>query len=413
MSGISLLVGLMSGLYPAVFMSGKPALDLFRGNLYRTSNDRSVIRKVLIVFQFSIAVLFIILTLNFYLQLRYTLHKDIGFDRKDLLYTTISVTREDADWELLRSRILRHDGVENASMSRFFPLITFGGHMTTWEGSPPGEVIFARDNRVSYDYVQTLGMHISQGRDFSRNLPSERGTACIINESAARAFSWDNPIGKKIDERFQVIGVVRDFHNNDMYNKIEPFFMVLNPDTTMKGVWSLAFRVDPEKRLQATERIQSELEEYFPLDPFELREYEASFNNEKIISIYRTIQNLVLFFTCLNMLIAIFGLLGLVSFTIQRRTKEIGIRKIHGSSGLNIFTRLSMQYIVLLAFASCFAWTAAFIVFLKTPGTYKFDFQLWPYLVATFLVMAIIFLSASFHMIRAANANPVDALRYE
>jgi putative ABC transport system permease protein len=103
----------------------------------------------------------------------------------------------------------------------------------------------------------------------------------------------------------------------------------------------------------------------------------------------------------------------LVSFTIQRRTKEIGIRKIHGSSGLNIFVGLSMEYMVLLAFASCFAWTTAFILFMKTPGTYKFSFQLWPYLVATFLVMAIIFLTASFHMIRAAKCKPGDALRYE
>ena len=357
--------------------------------------------------------MFIILTLNFYLQLRYTLHKDIGFNRKDLLYTTISVTREDADWEFLRNRILDHAGIENASMSRYFPLITFGGHMTTWEGAPADEFVFARDNMVSYDYVQTLGMQITKGRDFSRNFPSDRGTACIINESACRAFQWENPIGKKIDGKYQVIGVVKDFHNNDMYNKIEPFFMVLNPDTTMKGVWSLAFRVDPNSLSVAGERIKSELEEYLPSDPFELRDFEMTFNNEKIISIYKTIKNLILFFTCLNIMIAVFGLLGLVSFTIKRRTKEIGIRKIHGSSVLNIFVRLSLQYMALLAIASCFAWTAAFILFFETPGTYKFPFQIWPYLVATLTVMVIILCTASFHLIRAANANPIDALRYE
>jgi putative ABC transport system permease protein len=298
-------------------------------------------------------------------------------------------------------------------MSRHIPMITFGGHQITWEGAPPDEIINARDNLVSYDFIETMDMHIVNGRNFSRDFPSDKGRSCIINESAVRAFGWDNPIGKKIDDKYQVIGVVKDFHNNDMYNKIEPFYMVLIPDSVMNGGWSLAFRVDPNNAKKAREILKSELEGYFPSDPFEIRDYDESFTNQKILNIYKTIQNLVFFFTCLNILIAVVGLLGLVSFTTQRRIKEIGIRKINGSTNLSIFSMLSLEYLVLVTIASVIAWPSAYVLFSKLPGTYKHPFQIWPYFLATAAVTIIIFFTALYHTLKAANSNPVDALRYE
>ena len=193
---IALLVGLLSGLYPALFMAGRKPLDLFKGNLFKTSNDKSVTRKVLIVLQFSIAILFIILTLNFNIQLRYLLGKDIGFKRENLLYALISVTRQDASWEYLRSKILSHSEIVSASMCRHIPMITFGGHVTTWEGAASGEVSLARDNTVDYDFIETMDMHLVNGRNFSRDFPADKGKACIINESAARTFGWEESPGE-------------------------------------------------------------------------------------------------------------------------------------------------------------------------------------------------------------------------
>jgi putative ABC transport system permease protein len=239
------------------------------------------------------------------------------------------------------------------------------------------------------------------------------GRSCIINESAVRAFGWDNPLGKKVDNKYEVIGVVTDFHNNDIYNIIEPFYMVLAPDTALNGGWSLAFRVDPDKIKEARENLQAELEEYFPYDPFEIKNYDDSFLNQNVINIYRTIKNLVLFFTCLNILIAVIGLLGLVAFTIYRRTKEIGIRKIHGSTNQNIFRMLCFEYMALVIYASALAWPAAYFLTSKLPGTYKHPFVLWPYFLATAAVMVIIFLTSLYHTLKAANSNPITALRYE
>jgi putative ABC transport system permease protein len=413
MIAIAIGVGFLSGLYPAIFMSGRQPLDLFKGNLFKASNDKSVTRKVLIVIQFSIAILFIILTISFNLQLSYILKKDVGFTRDNLLYTLISVSRKDANWDYLRSKILTHREILNASMSRHIPMITFGGRRITWEGASAEEVVNARDNLVSYDFIETMGMHLVSGRNFSRDFPSDKERACIINESAVRAFGWDSPLGKTVDHKYQVIGVVKDFHNNDIYNIIEPFYMVLAPDSTMNGGWSFAFRVDPDRMNKAREILQVELEEYFPADPFEIKNYDESFTNQKVINIYKTIKNLVLFFTCLNVLIAVIGLLGLVAFTIYRRTKEIGIRKIHGSTNQNIFRMLYFEYLALVLFASAIAWPAAYLLFTKLPGTYKHPFVIWPYFLASATVMAIIFITSLYHTLRAANSNPITALRYE
>jgi len=298
-------------------------------------------------------------------------------------------------------------------MSKHIPMITFGGRRITWEGAPAEAVVNARDNLVSYDFIETMDMRIVSGRNFSRDFPSDNGRACIINESAVRAFGWDNPLGKKVDNKYEVIGVVKDFHNNDIYNIIEPFYMVLAPDSVMNGEWSLAFRIDPEGMKKAREILQVELEEYIPNDPFEIKNYDESFINQKVINIYKTIKNLVFFFTCLNILIAVIGLLGLVAFTIYRRTKEIGIRKIHGSTNQNIFRMLCFEYLVLVMFASAIAWPAAYILLSKLPGTYKYPSAVWPYLLASAVVMAIILITSLYHTLKAANSNPIEALRYE
>ena len=131
--------------------------------------------------------------------------------------------------------------LSNASMSRHIPMITFGGRRITWEGASAEEVVNARDNQVSYDFIETMDMHIVSGRNFSRDFPSDKKHTCIINESAARAFRWDSPLGKTVDHKYQVIGVVKDFHNNDIYNIIEPFYMVLASDSSMNGEGRLPF----------------------------------------------------------------------------------------------------------------------------------------------------------------------------
>jgi putative ABC transport system permease protein len=414
MLGIALFTGFLSGIYPAFVMTSTKVTNLFKGNPLTTANGKLGTRKILVTIQFSIAILLIILTLIFKLQIDYIMSKELGFQKSNLLYTKLSVTRKDGRYEDLRNRILSHPEIVDFSMSRHIPMITFGGYILNWEGSRPGEIIEARDNTVSYDFVKTMGMQIVSGRDFSRDYPSDAGKACILNETAVRFIGWDNPLGKRVsDNKFQVVGIVKDFHNNDMYNTIEPFIMFLARDSMQGGTYSLGFRIESSNMKKAKAIIAKEIENYFPQDPFEVKEYTDSFNSQNILRIYREIKNLVLFFTVLSIIIAVIGLLGLVSFNIQRRTKEIGLRKILGSSTTSIFGILSREYIVLLGFSSLLAWPISIILNHALPGTYKCPLPMWPFPFSSGIVFVIIMILASYHTFRASNSNPVEALRYE
>jgi len=414
MLGIALLTGLLSGLYPAFIMSSTRLTHLFKGGSSTKSKDKIGVRKILVTIQFCISILLIILSLIFKNQIGYIMTKDLGFKKNNLLYAKLSVTRKDGHYEDLRSRILSHPQISDFSMSRHIPMITFGGYLLDWEACKSGEIIEARDNYVSYDFIKTMGMQLVKGREFSREFPADAGNSCILNETAVKNIGWDNPIGKRVSEnKYQVIGVVKDFHNNDMYNTIEPFIMFLERDSIQGGMYSLGFRIKGNNLKEVKTIITNELENYFPNDPFEVKDYVDTFNNQSILKIYTEIKNLIMFFTILAVLIAVIGLLGLVSFNIQRRTKEIGIRKILGSSAFSIFELLSREYLVLLAFSSLIAWPLSLVLNHALPGTYKCPLPIWPFFFSSGTVLIIILILASYQTFRASHTNPVDALRYE
>ena len=414
MLGIALFTGLLSGLYPAFIMSSTRLTYLFKGGSLTQSKDKIGVRKILVSIQFCIAILLIILTLIFKNQIDYIMTKDLGFKKNNLLYAKLNVTRKDGHYEDLRNRILSHPEVSDFSMSRHIPMITFGGYLLNWEGGKSGEIIEARDNYVSYDFIKTMGMQLVNGREFSREYPADAGKSCILNETAVKNIGWDNPIGKRVSEnKYQVVGVVKDFHNNDMYNTIEPFIMFLEGDSIQGGMYSLGFRIKGNNMKEAKIIIAHELENYFPNDPFEVKDYVDTFSNQSILKIYTEIKNLIMFFTALAVLIAVIGLLGLVSFNLQRRTKEIGIRKILGSSALSIFELLSREYLVLLALSSLVAWPLSLVLNHTLPGTYKCPLPIWPFFFSSGTVLIVILLLASYQTFRASSTNPVDALRYE
>ena len=270
-------------------------------------------------------------------------------------------------------------------------------------------------NWVSYDFIQNLGMQIVSGRDFSRDYPSDAGKSCILNETAVRYIGWNNPLGKRVGpgNRYQVVGVVKDYHVCDMYNPIDACILFLEPDSIQGGNYSLAFRINGNNEKTAKEIISNEIEQYFPSDPFEVKDYIDSFSSQSVIRIYHAIKNLILFFTILSLIIAFIGLMGLVSFNIQRRKKEIGIRRILGGTGLNIFGILSKEYIILLFISSVVAWPLSRILLNYMPGTYRPHSTAWPYIFATVTIFIIVLLLAIYETIKSASTNPVDALRYE
>jgi len=412
---IAVLTGLFSGIYPAVFMASRKTVNLFKGEFFRIKKEKLSLRKILVTFQYSIVILLIILTLSFSMQIDYILKKDVGFNKENLLFTTVRVSREDINYEDLRNRLLNNAAIENMSISKFLPLINFGGIFMKPEGEGE-ESVFMRNNIGSVDFVKTLGMSITQGRDFSRDFLSDQGKACIINETARKSFGWDDPIGKFISDqsqhKYEIVGVVNDFHNNDMYNIIEPYVLQLYSGS-VSGEWMFSFRITPGKLEEAQKIIENELESLFTNDPFELTVYNTAYSRNSILRIYETIKNTIRFFTILNLFLAVIGLLGLISFTIHRRTKEICIRKINGSDSLNIFAMLNREHLILLIFSSLISWPTAWWLYHNFPGPYKFTLQIWIFILPSVLVLILAILTTIFYNIRGALINPADSLRYE
>ena len=412
---IAMATGLLSGIYPAVFMASHKAVNLFKGEFFRIKKENINLRKVLVTFQYSIVVLLIILTLSFSRQIDFITNKDLGFHKENMFYTQIRVSRDDVNYEDFRNKIITYPEIIDFSMSKVIPLIDFKGEFVTPEGAGT-ELVYVRDNQVSIDFIKTMGIEVKEGRDFSRDFPSDPGKACIINEAAVKSFGWNDPLGKTVTDQsehtYEIIGIVRDFHMCDMYNTIEPGLLVAY-DGSMFGEWTLSFRFASGKLHEAKKIIEKEMDEWFPNDPCELFVYSSSFSQENIIRIFKTIKSTTRFFTILNLVLAVIGLIGLVSFTIYRRSKEVGIRKIHGSSSLNILSLLNREHLVLLLLASLISWPVGYWLYRSFPAPYKFEIQVWIFILPSAMVLAIAVLTTLFFNINAARTNPAETLRYE
>ena len=410
---ISLGIGLLSGIYPALFLSSHKIISLFKGDVFGKTREKFNLKKALVVSQFAISVFLIIVTIAFSVQIRHLFKKDLGFSKENILYTRMIVSASGITFDQLRSRILAHPEILNASMSYHIPFVSFGGGMTNWEGAGPDEQIVCRFNTVSYDFIKNMGIEIIAGRDFSRDFSGDIGKSCIINETAARSFGWDNPVGKRLNNnQLVVVGVTRDFIYKDMHNEIEPAVMVLAPEE-IKGAWTFAFRIDPRNQQKAMAILNQEFKSTFPNDPFEFHDLPTFFANENVVKIYQAVNRTILFFTVFNIFLAMIGLLGLVSFTVVHRTKEIGVRKINGSTSINIFYLLSREYFILLIFSLVIAFPSAWWAFEQIPGANKLHIQPWIFASAVVILFVIILITTSFQTVKAATQNPVEALRYE
>ncbi len=411
--GIAVFVGLLSGIYPALLLSSKRIVSLFKGNLFDRGSEKINLRKALVTGQFAISIFLILLTLSFSLQIRYLTMRDMGFKKENLLFTTLSSTKHGITFEGLRNRLLQHPEILDASMSDHLPFVSFGGGEINWEGGDTEDKVHYCPNRISYDFVKNMGITILTGRDFSRDYPGDLDKSCLINETAARCFGWDNPIGKRINNNeWTIVGVVKDYVYKDIHNSIEPTVLLLAPDE-ISGEWSFAFRVDPRNEQKAKAILTREFEAAFPNDPFEFSDMTSAFSYEHTFKAYHSINRTFVFFTVFNIFLAVIGLLGLVSFTVIRRTKEIGVRKINGCTAGGIFYILNREYLTLLIISLFFAFPGGWWAYEIIPSAFKFHSQPWVFILATGIVLIIILVTTSYQTFKAATRNPVEALRYE
>jgi len=408
--GIALFTGLLSGSYPAFYLSGfKPALVL-KGEV-KGSVGELWARRGLVVFQFTMSTILIFCVLVVYNQIKYVQTTNLGYDKDNIIYFSIE-GKVDSNKETFLNELRQIPGVVKAGAIGHSLL---GRNSNTsgldWDGKNPDDKILFENIRVGYDMIETLGMQMKEGRTFSRDFATD-SSAIILNEAAIRIMNYDNPVGRTMKlwgDEVHIIGVVKDFHFQSLHEVVNPVFFILQP----KYTWYMMARIAKGQEKETLDRLQKFYTEYNPGFTFDYEFLDKSY--EKLYAAEMRVSSLSQYFAGFAILISCLGLFGLAAFTAQRRLKEIGIRKAMGSSVSSIVLLLSKDFTILVGLSILIALPAAFFLINMWLDTFAFHIQLtWLYFIASGLVALVIsWLTISIQSYKAARVNPTRCLRSE
>ena len=411
-SGIALFCGIVAGSYPSVYLSSFKPVSIFRGFSKSGNSAPVLIRKVLVVSQFVISIVLIISTVVIYRQIEHVKKRNLGYNKNNLIYLRqkgkINEKLNVIEHDLLATGVVSHAAGCNQTV------LEMGNNTSgiSWEGKDEKKGVLITTDFVTPDYVNTTGMKLMSGRDFYKNAPSD-SLSVLINETCAKIIGKKNPLNTLLrwdTTQFTVVGVVKDFVFNDMYKSPEPVVIFCYPKLTSNYFIRLNENTDTETALA---KIETVFKKANPGHPFEYNflddDFDKQFKSEMLIS------KLSRLFAILTILISCIGLFGLAAYTAERRTREIGIRKVLGATVQNLVSLLSKDFLKLVVIAIVIASPLAWYIMTKwlQDFAYRIEIRSWMFVSAGLLALLIALATVSFQAIKAAMNNPVKSLRTE
>lgn len=407
---IVLFCGLLAGSYPAFYLSSLKPSDTLK-NLINKNPGNAQFRRVLVIFQFSISVVLIICSLIVRRQLNFMQNKNLGFNRDNIGYFMFPTRPGDPKLESLKKELSNNTDILNVTITSPNPFNidgTVGGF--NWPGKKSGDEVLFSILSADIDFAKTFKLELKEGRFFSSEFSTDN-TAVMINEAAAKVLDLRNPIGEILTTpwgaRFNIIGVVKDFNFKSLHYKIEPLILQIGLNN------NIYFRMKPDKISLVVESVKKTYKSFNPGLPIDFHFLDDDFEN-----LYRSEQRIgkiFSYFSLLAIIISCLGLVGLSSFMTERRTKEIGIRKMNGAKTGEIFSLLSGEYLIWVSISIIIACPVAWYGMNKwlQNFAYRVSISWWIFALAAAIALFIASLTVSFQSYKAAGKNPVEALRYE
>ena len=414
---IVMFTGIVGGSYPALYLSGFNPVNVLKGKL-SSRGGNSAFRKTLVVVQFGLSIFMLISTLIVFDQLQFLRDKDLGFEKENIIRLNLS------------NKEMRDKGEALAEKLRQLSEVVAVGRADATPGSGIGKLLFKVEDAegkmvdrgvdlfgADYDYVNTMGMKIVNGRNFSKDNPGDTLYSVLVNESMVARMGWKDPLGRKfqsggpkgpIDQL--VVGVIKDYNQNSLYDPIEPLIVVLDRNTNF--VFVRLAKGDVKSSMKAVEKVWQEI--------YQGRAFEYTFLDEDLDSQYKADQKRSQIFTAfsgLTVMIACLGLLGLAAYSTEQRTQEIGIRKVIGASVSGLVMLVSREFFLWVGIGMLLAIPAAWYFTEQWLQNFAYRIDLggeWPtFILAALLAFVITLITVGYHVIRAAVANPVRSLRSE